>query len=148
MATGSLKDIGDHLNDKGLLSLHDLRTAREVHKSTSQDLADVIIDLGFVKPRTVVELRAKLLNLPFIDLTSIVLDSSLIKKVPASLMKQHLVLPIEILPNKSVLFAVVDPHRCQHVMGRIETGLGVKTTVALAVRADMERLFRRLFGAG
>ncbi len=148
MATGSLKDIGDHLNDKGLISLHQLRTAREVYKSTSLDLADVIIDLGFVKPKTVVELRAKLLNMPFIDLTTIVLDSALVKKVPAALIKQHLILPIELNPNGTVLFAVVDPHRCQHIMGRIETGLGVKTTMALAVRPDMERLFRRLFGTG
>ncbi|HEY3331509.1 MAG TPA: hypothetical protein VGK19_15875 [Capsulimonadaceae bacterium] len=148
MTPARLKDIGDHLSDKGLITQHQLRTAREVHKNTSLDLADVIIDLGFVTPRSVVELRARLLNMKFIDLSRAVLDSDLLKRVPEALMKQHLLIPVERLHDGRVLFAVADPHRCQHVMGRIETGLGVKSVLGLAVRQDMEKLFRRLFGGG
>lgn len=88
------KDIGDLLLEAQVITPTQLSEAREVQKAAPGDIGQIISDLGFTDAKNVLQARARMLNLQFVDLTTQKLDPSAINLVPESIAKRHKVMPI------------------------------------------------------
>lgn len=90
------KSLADFLLEKGFVSKEQLDEAVKVQKQTKNpDLGQVLIDLGFVGEREIVQARAQEQGVPFVDLDKVAPEQSAINVVPERLVKMHSVLPVK-----------------------------------------------------
>ena len=87
--------MAQFLLQKQWLKQEQLDEALKVQKQTNTtDLAKILIELGMVGEREVLQAKAQELGLTFVDLDRITIDSSAINVVPERLVKNHSVVPV------------------------------------------------------
>ena len=85
----------DFLKQKGFLKDEQLEEARKVQGQTKEpDLAKVLVNLGFVGEREVLNAKAQEMGIPFVDIDRIQIDSSAINVVSERIAKNHSVVPV------------------------------------------------------
>ncbi|MDB5337098.1 MAG: ral secretory system protein domain protein [Planctomycetaceae bacterium] len=82
------------LTQKQLISQSQAEEARSHSQKTGLDMRDVVVQLKLVDQATATQAYAEELGLPFIDLTDLVPDDSILDQVPKKLVKQHSILPL------------------------------------------------------
>lgn len=88
--------MADFLLQKGFLSPEKLEEARKVQQQTKEvDLGKVLIQLGFVGEREVLQAKSQEQNVPFVNLDSTQIESSAINIVPERIAKNHSVIPVK-----------------------------------------------------
>jgi type IV pilus assembly protein PilB len=88
------KDIGELLIEAGVITPEQLNEAKETQKSAPGDMGQIILDLGFAGPKEVMQARARILNIPFVDLTNQRIDPGAINVVPENVVRRHNVIPV------------------------------------------------------
>ena len=88
------RDIGDLLVQAQAITPEQLNEAREVQKTAPGDLGQIMIDLGFANTKQVMQARASLMNIQFVDLTTQKIDPTAIAAVPEHVVKRHNVIPV------------------------------------------------------
>jgi len=87
--------MSQFLMQKGFLKQEQLDEALKVQNQTKNpDLARVLIDLGMVGEREVLEAKAQEMNIPFVNLDNVKIDSSAINILPERIAKNHSVIPV------------------------------------------------------
>jgi len=90
------KPLLQYLVDQGYLSPDQAQEAQKVQQQTGQaDFGKVVVNLGFVAERHVLEARAQEQGVGFVDLDKISIDSSAINIVPERICKNHNVIPVK-----------------------------------------------------
>src|ERR1035437_1698341 len=97
------KDLGEALLTKGLITPEQLTQARDVQRSAPGDIGRIIVDLEFAADKTVTEVRAETLGLPYVDLTTCKIDSTAVNSIPEHIAKRHKILPIGKQGNKLIV---------------------------------------------
>lgn len=82
------------LTQKQLISQSQAEEARNHSEKTGLDMRDVVVQLKLVDQTTATQAYAEELGLPFIDLTDLIPDDSVLDQVPKKLVKQHSILPL------------------------------------------------------
>jgi type IV pilus assembly protein PilB len=88
------RDIGDLLIEAQVITPDQLNEAKEVQKTAPGDLGQIILDLGFANLKQVMQARARLMNIQFVDLTTQKLDPTAVAAVPEHVVKRHNVIPV------------------------------------------------------
>ncbi len=88
------RDIGDLLIEAQVITLEHLTEAKEVQKSAPGDLGQIILDLGFANSKQVMQARARLMNIQFVDLATQKLDPAALAAVPEHVVRRHCVIPV------------------------------------------------------
>lgn len=88
------RDIGDLLVEAQVITPEQLNEAKEVQKTAPGDLGQIIQDLGFANAKQVMQARARLMNIQFIDLSTQKLDPSAVGAVPEHVVRRHNVIPV------------------------------------------------------
>jgi type IV pilus assembly protein PilB len=87
--------MAQFLLQKQWLKQEQLDEALKVQKQTNTtDLAKILVELGMVGEREVLEAKAQELGIPFVDLDRISIDSSAINVVPERLVKNYSCVPV------------------------------------------------------
>jgi type IV pilus assembly protein PilB len=87
--------MSQFLVKKGFLKQEQLDEAIKVQNQTKNaDLARVLIELGMVGEREVLEAKAQEIGVPFVDLDRVTIESSAINVVPERIAKNHNVIPV------------------------------------------------------
>jgi len=87
--------MAQYLMQKGFLKQEQLEEALKVQNQTKNpDLARVLIDLGMVGEREVLEAKAQEMNVPFVNLDNVKIDSSAINILPERIARNHSVIPV------------------------------------------------------
>ncbi|MBI5708443.1 MAG: Flp pilus assembly complex ATPase component TadA [Armatimonadetes bacterium] len=87
--------MADYLVKKGYVKPEQLDEAKQVQEQTKEvDLGRVLMQLGMVGEREVLEARAQELGYAFADLDNVQIDSSALNIVPERIAKLHNVIPI------------------------------------------------------
>lgn len=73
--------IGALLVDKGIIDAKQLRKVLAQQKKTGKKFGETLIELGFVKEKTLLEFLSEQLQIPIIDLASYEFDSDLTRKL-------------------------------------------------------------------
>ena len=86
----------EFLVKKGYIKPEQLDEAKKVQEQTKEvDLGKVLVQLGMVGEREVLEGKAQELGYPFVDLDRVQIESSAINVVPERIAKNHSVIPVK-----------------------------------------------------
>ena len=102
------KRFGDILVDGGLINVTQLAQALEYGKDNDIKLGQAVRDLGFVTEEAVAHALSTQLEIPYVDLTQIVLDPEVVASIPEQLARKHKLLAIGKRPGE-ILVALADP---------------------------------------
>jgi len=101
-------DIIDLLLKQGLIKQDQLDNAAHEVKRTGLSLENALIKLGFVTEDDLINVRAGVLGVPYMDLKDYVIDAELIKLIPESVAKKYKVVPLFRI-GSTLTVAMVDP---------------------------------------
>lgn len=143
----SRKPLAEYLVEKGYLNQAQLEEARKVQQQTkSPDIGRVLLDLGFVGEREVIEGTAQEQNLPFVDLDNVQIDSSAVNVVPERIARNHTVMPFK--KDGLVIYVAMTNANNLQASDDIALASGCRVKPALAVRGAIEDAIRRTYGGG
>ena len=138
------KPTAQFLLDKGYIKKEQLDEAEKVRlQSKSTDIGRVLVDLGFVGEREMIEAKAQEEGLPFIDLDRYPIESSAINMVPERMARNHTVIPVR-KEGMDLWLAMPNPGNIQALDDvRMVSRLNVKP--ARAVPGAIEDAIRKYF---
>ena len=139
-----MKQLGDILLERGLLTAEQLDTAVEEQRRLGRSLGRVLVDLGALSEGQLVAALAQQIGLRFVDLTDHPVDGAAVSSVPEQVCRRHQALPIGYEDGRLVV-AMADPANVFALDDvRSVTGLEVKPVVATRpdVLAAIDRYHR------
>ncbi|MBI1755494.1 MAG: Flp pilus assembly complex ATPase component TadA [Fimbriimonas ginsengisoli] len=120
------------LVQKGFLNEDQFKEAQLVQQQTKNpDLGKILVDLGMVGEREVLQARAQELGVGFADLDRVTIDASVINAVPERIAKNHNVIPVRKQDN-TLWLAMANVNNLQAIDDvQIATGCRVQTVIAV-----------------
>jgi len=128
--------LGDLLVEHKLISEGQLQAALEEQKKSGRKLGRVLIENGYVKEDTLLDLLSSQLKMPFVDLSTYPLQADICKLIPETLARRYRVLALE-EKSDSVLVGMADP---TNIFAYDEVVRVLKKTVLLAVVKESDLL--------
>ncbi len=108
MAAENPKKLGELLVEKGFATQEQIKTGLDIQRKTGRKLGDILIESGIIHEVQLVEVIAERLKINRINLSSIVINPSVIATIPVDIAKKHNVLPVFKMANNLVV-AMSDP---------------------------------------
>src|SRR3954470_23763086 len=106
--------MAQFLVQKGYLKPEQFQEAQKVQLQTKQPIDKVLVELGMVGEREVLQAKAQEMGLPFVDLDRQPAESSAINVVPERLIKMHNALPVKKQDNQ-LWVAMSNPQNIQAI---------------------------------
>lgn len=133
-----------YLLDKGFLKQEQLTEATKVQQQTKErDLGKVLVQLNMVGEREVLQGKAQEMNLGFVDLDRVEVESSARNVVPERIVKAHSVIPVK--KDAGVLYlAMANPSNIQ-AMDDVRMASGLRVQPVLAVPGAIEDAIRKYY---
>ncbi len=123
--------LGEILIGRGQLSQEDLDRALELQRERGDKLGRILVDLGFVAHRDVVQALSEQLSIPVAKIEGPPLVSPETEKLSARFLRQARILPLR-MDGGALVLAMVDPMDFETLAAaRAATGLRVKPEIAL-----------------
>jgi type IV pilus assembly protein PilB len=136
-----LKDLGDILQDEGLITADDLARASEEQARTGRSLGRALVDLGVLKEPDLVAALARQVGLEFVDLGDASIDPSAAALVPEQVARRYRAIPIS-LEGNTLVVAMSDPSNV-FALDDIRTITGMDVRPVVATAADVDTAIRR-----
>ncbi len=137
----------EYLIEKGYLKPEHLEEALKVQKqSNAKDLGRVLVDLGFVGEREMMEARAQEKGLGFVDLDRHTIDSSAINVVPERIARAHNVIPVR--KDGMTLYLAMANDANIEAQDQVRLVSGCRVVPVLAVPGAIEDAIRKYYGGG
>ncbi|RMG24259.1 MAG: type II secretion system protein GspE [Armatimonadetes bacterium] len=141
------KPMTEYLIEKGYLKPEHLEEALKVQKqSNAKDLGRVLVDLGFVGEREMMEARAQEKGLGFVDLDRHTIDSSAINVVPERIARAHNVIPVR--KDGMTLYLAMANDANIEAQDQVRLVSGCRVVPVLAVPGAIEDAIRKYYGGG
>jgi len=138
--------VGEILLERGKISPEHLQAALAARKNPHDRLDRILVRMGFVDERDVLEILGEQMSIAVVDLTQVTLDEAVLKVMPTRLVHKRKIIPIE-KTNNTLRVATADPYDITAFDElRMLTGLNIEP--ALASEAEIDRLIRQHFGVG
>ena len=140
---GSPIRLGQILLKHGLITQRQLEEALKVQERVNVYLGRILVTLGYVDNKAIVECLSRQLNLPVVNLTELEIPDRVIKQVPYEIAKKHLAIPIE-YKDKTLIVAMADPSDSYAIEDiQFKTNLSIK--VKLTTENSIIDAFRRYY---
>jgi len=137
----------EYLIEKGYLKREHLEEALKVQKqSGTKDLGRILVDLGFVGEREMMEAKAQERNLGFVDLDRHSVDSSAINVVPERIARAHNVVPVR--KDGMTLYLAMSNDSNIEAQDQVRLVSGCRVVPVLAVPGAIEDAIRKYYGGG
>ena len=140
--TGRL--LGNLLLTRGFIVESELRYALSRQASTGGALGQILVDLGLITDRDLVELLAEQMRMQVIDLSRVDCDRALRNLVPKADARRLAALPLRRVDGQ-IDVAVADPTD-EDAVAELANRLGAPLRLFLATRADIDAAVDRLYG--
>jgi len=101
-------NIDELMIEKQLVSEEQLEKAKIIQAQTLERLEDILIRLGFMTEKDVLDLWAEFLGISVIDLTNIKVDAKILSLIPEYQAKQYKIIPFKKSGNKLTV-VMADP---------------------------------------
>ena len=139
------------LMQRGYLTQEQLAEAQRVAQQTrNNDIGKVLVDLGFVGEREMLQARAQEMGIGFVNLDNIVIESSALNVVPERILKNHNVIPVKKQDN-TLYLAMANVNNLQAI-DDVQINSGCRVIPVIAVPGAIEDALRKNFtssgGAG
>ncbi len=131
----------------GLIDEEKLQIALEENKKNPRELiGETLVRLNFVSERDIAKALSYQNNVPYLDLTSTVIEPIAIELIPLKLAKEYQILPVRI-ENKELILAMKNPRDIEAMdMARFTSGLNIRPVVAAA--SEIKEAINRHYSAG
>ena len=140
-----MKQLGDILLEDGLITTDQLSVAVDQHQTLGRSLGRVLVDQGILSETQLVAALAQQIGLRFIDLSDFPVDGSALARIPGSVCRQHMAIPIGFEDGRIVV-AMADPANV-FAADDIRTISGYEVLPAVATRADVAGAIDRYYRA-
>ena len=140
--------IGELLVAKGVVSEDQLRIALTERKRRTEPLARILVRFGFVTEGVVRELLAGVLGYDSVDLTKVLIDAEVVKRVPREVAKRHRILAISHdAASRRLTVATPDPSNVI-AMDRVRALFApdVEVRVLLAGEVEIDKAIEQFYG--
>jgi type IV pilus assembly protein PilB len=104
-----VKQLGDILLERGLVSEDQLINAYTEHQRAGRALGRVLVEQGVLTESQLVAALAQQIGLDFVDLNDYPVDGSIIARVPGNICRKHSALPLRIDDDGRLELAMADP---------------------------------------
>lgn len=145
MSQPKRKRLGEALIDRGLLTERQLEIALEEQKQAHRPLGEMLVSLGFVRPRDVAALVAEELDLKLVDPRTVRPDSELIAALDEGLVRSTKALPVERIAN-GLRVLMVDPSDPTK-LSTLRQYFHCDIEVEMITEEDFSRLVRECFNS-
>ena len=108
MAQEQKEMLGELLVKTGVLTKDQLNKGLEEHKKTGERLGNVLIRLGLLEEKDLLKTLESQLGIPYVSLSNIKIEPSVISKIPANFIYTHNLIPVK-EDNGVLTVAVSDP---------------------------------------
>ncbi len=135
--------LGELLIKANLITQDQLKDALKAQKDTGGKLGETLIKLGFVAEEDITECLSQQFGVPAINLAHFEIDESVIKLLPAEVVRKYNILPVN-KTGATITIAMADPTNV-FAMDDIKfmTGYNVEPVVAseIGIRAAVEKYY-------
>ncbi|MEA2553999.1 MAG: type pilus assembly protein PilB [Fimbriimonadaceae bacterium] len=135
--------MAQFLVQKGYLKPEQLQEAQKVHQQTKQPFDKVLVELGMVGEREVLQAKAQEMGMPFVDLDRTPPESSAINVVPEKYVKLHSVIPVKKQENQ-LWVAMSNPQNIQAI-DDLTMASGCRVIPVIAVPGAIEDAIRKFY---
>jgi len=137
--------IGDALLEEGLIDEEQLQKALQLQKKTGKRVGKILVEMGLVSEQDMVEALAKQMKIPYVNLSTYLIDPAIARTIPEHIARRYQLIPINKVGNKLTV-AMVDPLNILAIDDiQLMTGLSVKPVVATST--DINNALDNAFGA-
>lgn len=137
----------DFLLQKGFLTKEKLEEAQKVqHQTKELDLGKVLVELGMVGEREVIQARAQEMNLGFVDLDRVTIDSSALNVVPERLVKNHSAIPVK--KDGNALYVAMANDKNLQAIDDLQMASGCRVYPVLAVPGAIDDAIKKYYSGG
>jgi type IV pilus assembly protein PilB len=144
MATLVKKRLGELLIDAKKLREEDLHKALTEQRKYGEKLGNVLIRMGLLTEKEIMEAVSKQLGIPIINLFDANLSEELVRLIPENIAKNHMAIPFE--RNFSVLrLAMVDPLDI-NALDEVARFLRTEVSPCIVTRSEMKWALERYYG--
>ena len=127
---GSQK-LGQILLKEGLITQNQMDEAVKINEKTNARLGRILVKLGYVENKSIVECLARKYNFPVINIEEHNIPEEVIKRVPYELAKKHFSIPIDYKDN-TLIVAMSDPTDSIAIEDiQFKTNLSIKATLSM-----------------
>ncbi|MBS1717132.1 MAG: Flp pilus assembly complex ATPase component TadA [Armatimonadetes bacterium] len=133
------------LVQKGYLKQDQFEEARKVQDQTKNpDFGQVLIDLGFVGEREVLQGKAQEAGIGFVDLDNTTPESSALNVVPEKVAKSHRLIPVK--KDNNTLYVALTDYRNIQAIDAVQAASGLRVIPVLAVPEAIDNAIRQNYG--
>lgn len=138
---------GEHFVEEGLVSNDQLRLAIDKQRELggSENIAKVLVGLGFVAERDRVRLLGKVWGVPYVDLANTTPQPEAVKLLSPQLVKKFKAVPVERQENR-LLVAMVNPLDV-FVIDELRMTTGLEIEPLIAAEEDVQATISNLYAA-
>jgi len=134
--------LGQMLEESGLLTAEQLKMAMDFQKSVGGKLGAIIVKLGFIEDQTLTNFIARQQGIPVVNLDELVVPENLFKRIPKKLIDKHHMVPIR--HHDGVLtVATSDPYDYEAIE-EIQLAIDQRVELVLAARTQITRTITEL----
>lgn len=140
------RDIVQILEQKGTLTQDQASQVRVEQINTGQEVEQIISDKEWATEKQLVEARAEMLRLPFIDVSAVTVEPDIVSKIPESVARHYTLIPVGLSGGK-LQVAMKDPLDLQ-VIEFLETKTDSKIEPMVAVPDAILKAINQIYSVG
>lgn len=100
--------LGDLLLKSGIISREQLEHALQIQNNKGGKLGSILIELGFITEKVLLDTLSNQLNIPYLDLTNFNVDAEVVRKIPERIARRFRVVALE-MKNNDYVVGMVEP---------------------------------------
>lgn len=144
MTADGKKRLGDILVQSGAITNESLNAALHEHLSTGAKLGHVIVAQGFMTQERMLSVLSGQLKIPVIDMELMSISEDLLRQIPESMARKHLIFPVS-HQNGSIQLAMSDPLNLS-VIDEVASKLSLNIEPAIATESGILRAIDSHYG--
>ncbi|HQP09962.1 MAG TPA: ATPase, T2SS/T4P/T4SS family, partial [Candidatus Omnitrophota bacterium] len=138
--------IGDILVEKKIITQEELDLAVREHQNTKEFLGQTLVRLNMITEEKLLKVLAEQQGVKFLDLKDARIDQKVIENVPAKFAWHYKIMPVRIDGN--VLTVAISNPFDMWPIDDLETNLGYRVEIALAIASDITEAIKKYYGVG
>jgi len=139
----NLKQLGELLIERGLITRDQLKHALEVQKDKGGLIGQVMVDLGYVTEEAIAQAITAQYGFPYLPLESYEIDHEAVKIVPKNVAMQYCLIPVDKI-GSNLTIAMANPLNTSAVEDiALLSGLYVQLFVSTA--SDIKKAIEKYY---
>ncbi len=139
-------DLGEILVRKGFITQAEVEEALRAQRESQERLGAALVRLGLISEEQALEALSEQLGIPYVELTDLSPDPTLLDMVPSRVVFRHQVFPVDLVDGR-LLVATADPLDIR-LFDELRTLLGREVEPVIASPRDIRTAISTYYGVG